>query len=337
MKLKRKIIISILVIILAIMAIIFVYVLFFKSTNVFQSIKNKMAQNSNVAINTSYINNNYTSENKEDLKKENIQTSETINKDLTDTEETYKEIKIYDIEDGYLTVPYNYKASKHSYNWDKLNMNQKYYKYEDDNYTSKFGIDVSEFQGDIDWKRVKNAGVEFAFIRLGYRGYAGKGSLVLDSKFTKNINEAINNKINVGIYFFSQAINKPEAIQEAHYILDNIKGKNITYPICFDLEKIKFDTARTDNLSKEEITNISMAFCKEIEAAGYSCMIYGNAKTFTTRIHLEELENCKKWYADYQSSPLYPYEFDFWQYSEKGKVDGINTNVDLNLQFIFKK
>ncbi len=265
-------------------------------------------------------------------------TQESENVETNVKQEVPKDLKIYDIEEGYLTVPYNTKAIKHTYNWNNLSAGSNgYYTYNDNLYETEFGIDVSEFQGDINWKKVKEAGVKFAFIRLGYRGYAGSGKLVLDSKFAQNVNQASKNEIKIGIYFFSQAITVAEAKEEANYVLNNIKGKDITYPVCFDLEKIKFDTARTDNLTSEQITKMFLAFCEEIEKAGYTPLVYGNAKTFTTRMQLEELNNYKKWYADYQSTPLYPYDFTFWQYSEKGMVNGINGNVDLNLQFVLKK
>lgn len=267
---------------------------------------------------------------------ENIKQNLVTNTTQENLKDTIAEIKIYDIEEGYLTVPYNNKVKKHKYNWNNLSKKNSYYKYNDEIYESKFGIDVSEFQGNINWKKVKESGVEFAFVRLGYRGYGNAGNIVKDRKFAQNVEQANQNNIKIGIYFFSQAINTKEAIEEAKYVINNIKDKNITYPICFDLEKIKFDTARTDNLTSEEITQITIAFCDEIKKAGYRPLIYGNSKTFTTRMQLEMLDDYEKWYADYLATPLYPYDFSFWQYSEKGKVNGIDTNVDLNLQFILK-
>lgn len=252
-------------------------------------------------------------------------------------EETITELQIYDIEEGYLKVPYNNSAQKHQYNWEHLSTNKNgYYTYSDDIYESKIGIDVSKFQGDINWKKVKNSGIEFAIIRLGFRGYGDKGNIVLDTKFKENAIGAKKENINIGIYFFSQAITEAEAIEEAKYVLENIKDMNVTYPICFDLEKIKYDTARTDNLSSSQITDIAIAFCEEIKKAGYTPIIYGNSKTFTTRMQLERLNDYQKWYADYLEIPLYPYDFSFWQYTETGKVNGIDGNVDINIQFIKK-
>lgn len=253
-------------------------------------------------------------------------------------EKKITEITIYDIEEGYMNVAYNENAEKHSYNWDKyLNTNNTYYNYNDENYTTKVGIDVSEFQGDIDWKKVKNSGVEFVILKLGYRGYGESGKLVIDSNFEKYYEQAINQGIDVGVYFFSQAINIDEVREEADLVLKNIEGKTITYPVVFDLEKIKYDTARTDNLTMDEITEMMLEFCKIIKENGYTPSIYGNAKTFTTKTKLELFNEYNKWYADYQAHPLYPYEFDMWQYTETGSVDGIEGNADIDICFIKKR
>ena len=247
------------------------------------------------------------------------------------------EITIYDIEDGFINVSYNEKAERNEYNFDKyLNNTNNYYSYEDEKYKSKLGVDVSLYQGDIEWQKVKNAGIEFAILRLGFRGYGQDGKIVLDSKFEENYNNAINEGIEVGVYFFSQATNVEEAKEEAEFVLKNIKEKEIKYPVIFDLEKIKYDVARTDNLSIEEATDITLEFCKKIKEDGYEPCIYGNAKAFATKLKLEEFNGYKKWYADYQEIPIYPYEFNIWQYTESGKIDGIEGNVDLNICFLEK-
>lgn len=256
----------------------------------------------------------------------------------TEINEIADEINIYDIEDGYLMVKYNAAATIHEYNWDKyLNNNSMYYNYEDDNYKSTLGIDVSEYQGNIDWKKVRDSGVEFAILRLGYRGYGQAGRLVLDKGFEEYYKNATDNGIEIGVYFFSQAINIDEAMEEAEFLLNNIGNKRITYPVVFDLEKIKNDTARTDKLTGEEITNIALTFCKKIESSGYTACVYGNSKTFTTKMKLELFNGYKKWYADYLKEPLYPYEFSIWQYTETGKIDGIDGNVDMDICFIKKE
>ena len=245
-------------------------------------------------------------------------------------------ITIYDIEDGYLTVSYNPKVRTHDYNWECLNYNNGLYNYEDKNYKTKLGIDVSEYQGDIDWKEVKQSGIEFAFIRLGFRGYGDAGRIVLDSKFEQNYNNAKNEGIEIGVYFFSQSISMKEIEEEANFILEHLKDKEISYPVVFDLEKIKNNNARTDNLTIDDITNLTLEFCRIIKENNYVPSIYGNAKTFTTRMKLEELNDYNKWYADYQEKPLFPYEFNIWQYTESGKVNGISTLVDINIDFVRK-
>lgn len=247
-----------------------------------------------------------------------------------------EELTIYDIEEGYLIVKSNPRADKHKYNWDNLDNSTMLYKYEDENYTSKLGVDVSEYQGDIDWGRLKEAGVEFAILRLGYRGYGQAGRIVLDEKFEENYTGAIENGIEVGVYFFSQAINIEEVREEADIVLERLEGKQITYPVAFDLERIKHDDARTDNLTNEEISNMALEFCKIIECNGYTPCVYGNSKTFTTKMALEQFNNYNKWYADYLEKPLYPYEFSIWQYTEKGRIDGIEGNTDLNICFVKK-
>ena len=276
-----------------------------------------------------------TATNTSTLQEEVVVVEATASPTITPTPEP-EELTIYDIEEGYLTVKSNQKADKHEYNWDKLDNATPYYKYEDENYTSKLGVDVSEYQGDIDWERLKEAGVEFAILRLGYRGYGQAGRIVLDEKFEENYTGATENGIEVGVYFFSQAINIDEVREEADIVLERLGGKQITYPVAFDLERIKHDDARTDNLTNEEISNMALEFCKIIESNGYTPCVYGNSKTFTTKMALEQFNSYNKWYADYLEKPLYPYEFSIWQYTEKGRIDGIEGNTDLNICFVKK-
>lgn len=252
-------------------------------------------------------------------------------------QEEQKEITIYDIEDGYMKVPYNAEATKNEYNWEEYLQNQDgHYKYEDEKYKSKLGIDVSSHQKNIDWKKVKEDGVEFAILRIGYRGYGESGKIVIDSSFEQNYKKAREQGIEIGVYFFSQAISIDEVKEEADFVMKNLQGKEIAYPVVYDLERIKNDTARTDNLTEDEITNMMLEFCKIIEQNGYTPCIYGNAKTFTTKTKLEQFNSYQKWYADYQEKPIYPYEFNIWQYTETGKINGITGNVDIDIQFIKK-
>ncbi len=276
---------------------------------------------------------------KKNNRSNNVASYNTENVVVEEKEESApKEITIYDIEEGYLTVPYNNQANKHTYNWEQyLNTSEGLYKYEDENYESKIGVDVSSHQKNINWKKVKEAGVDFAILRIGYRGYGESGKIVLDPYFEENYRKAKKEGIEIGVYFFSQAITMEEVKEEAEFVLNHIDEKEITYPVVFDLEKIKNDTARTDNLTVDEITNMALEFCKNIEEKGYTASIYGNAKTFTQRMKLEQFNNYNKWYADYQEKPLYPYEFDIWQYTEEGTINGVSGNVDIDIQFVKKQ
>ena len=209
--------------------------------------------------------------------------------------------------------------------------------YDSDEYTCKIGIDVSRYQENIDWAAVKGAGVQFAMLRLGYRGY-GSGALVMDPYFQQNIQGAQANGIEVGVYFFSQAITPEEGAEEARFCLNALKGYHITYPIVFDWES--YDSSlepRTDGLDDKILTQCAVAFCEEVEAAGYQSMVYSNLTYFYLHFDLNQLVDYPLWLAQYNSRPSFYYHFDIWQYSGTGKVPGIDGNVDLNIHFIPKK
>ena len=204
--------------------------------------------------------------------------------------------------------------------------------YADNGITTHKGIDVSRYQGTIDWDKVKNSGVEFAFIRLGYRSY-GTGVIKDDDAFAANASGALKTGMHVGVYFFSQAINTQEAIEEADYVLEAIKPYNIDYPIVIDVEEIPDDTYRQENMTREELTATVVAFCERIKAAGRTPIVYGNIKGLANNLDLTQLTAYEKWFADYNPTPYYPYEMSIWQYSDSGKIDGIEGNVDLNISF----
>lgn len=194
------------------------------------------------------------------------------------------------------------------------------------------GIDVSKHQGEIDWKQVAADGVEFAFIRVGNRGY-GSGKLVEDETFEKNVKEALSAGIKVGVYFYTQAINEEELLEEANFVLEKIAPYKIECPIVFDVEKVIDDAGRMNALSVEERTNLTLLFCQTIENAGYKPMIYYNMEMSTLMLDLETLENYDKWLAYYNSDFYYPYDYKVWQYSHKGSVAGIQGDVDMNISF----
>ncbi|MCR5101026.1 MAG: glycoside hydrolase family 25 protein [Butyrivibrio sp.] len=196
--------------------------------------------------------------------------------------------------------------------------------------SGELGIDVSKFQGEIDWEKVAAAGVKYAFIRVGLRG-STEGALLEDDNFVTNIEGAIENGIDVGVYFYTQAITVEEAKEEAQFVLDLIEPYNITYPIVLDVESTESSESRTSGLSQETYTECAKAFCEMVSTAGYTPMIYGNVKSFTLLLDMTQLTDYEVWIAYYGTEQYYPYAFDIWQYSSEGVIDGIDGDVDLNI------
>lgn len=194
------------------------------------------------------------------------------------------------------------------------------------------GIDVSRYQGEIDWEKVAEDDVTYAFIRVGIRGYT-EGEILPDEQFENNIKGADRNDIATGVYFFSQATSVEEAEEEAQFVLDAIEPYNITYPVVLDIEEILSSNARTAQLSAKERTDYCIAFCDMIEQAGYTPMIYGNLKTFMLMLEMDRIEKYPKWFACYDEQIYFPYEYAIWQYTDKGEVSGINGKVDMNISF----
>ena len=204
---------------------------------------------------------------------------------------------------------------------------------QDGQVVSHKGIDVSKHQGNIDWTKVAADGVEFAFIRVGLRGYGTEGKLVEDEYFEQNVKGALQAGIKVGVYFYSQAITDEELLEEANLVLEKVKPYNIELPIVFDVEKVSGGKGRANELSVEERTRLTALFCQTIQDAGYKPMIYHNMEMGTLMLDLGQLEQYDKWFAYYNDDLYYPYAYKVWQYSEKGAVDGINEEVDLNIWF----
>lgn len=197
---------------------------------------------------------------------------------------------------------------------------------------SHVGIDVSKWNGEIDWDKVRSAGVEFAIIRAGYRGSV-TGSLVEDPRFAANIKGAVASGIPVGVYFFTQAVNEVEAVEEASAVLNLVKEYNLDYPIFIDTEGAG-GNGRADGLDVETRTLVCEAFCRTIANAGYSAGVYGSRNWYNNRLYADRLDNdyCI-WLAEYRSVPLYQGYYQIWQYTSQGKVDGISGNVDMNVSY----
>ena len=195
------------------------------------------------------------------------------------------------------------------------------------------GIDVSEHQYDIDWRKVAADGVDFAMIRVGYRGSTA-GGIYEDEYFATNIRGALNAGLKVGVYFFSQAIDAREAAEEAAFVLEKIRPFEIAMPVVFDWEIVGGSDARTYTVSRQTLCEATRAFCGAVKDAGYDPMLYFTRYLGYRKYILRNLSEYGFWYAEYEDRPRIAFDFDMWQYSETGKVDGIEGDVDLNLYFV---
>ena len=192
------------------------------------------------------------------------------------------------------------------------------------------GIDVSKWNGTIDWNAVKNSGVSYVIIRCGYRG-SSQGTLIEDPKFKSNIRGATAAGLKVGVYFFTQAVDEVEAVEEASMVLELIQGYRISYPVFLDVES---RGGRADSIDKATRTAVCKAFCQTIQNAGYTAGIYANKTWLDKKINTSELSSYKIWLAQYAASPTYTGRYDLWQYTSTGRVSGISGNVDLNLSYL---
>lgn len=192
------------------------------------------------------------------------------------------------------------------------------------------GVDVSKYQGNIDWNQVKASGIEFAIIRVGYRGY-GTGVLVEDSTFRQNIKGATAAGLKVGLYFYSQAINETEAVEEASMVISLCQGYNISYPIYFDTEKVAGDTGRADNISRAQRTANAVAFCETIRNSGYKAGVYSYSSWFYNQLNMASLSPYSIWIAQYRDELSFDYNYDIWQYTSTGSVPGIPKPTDMNV------
>ena len=196
---------------------------------------------------------------------------------------------------------------------------------------SVLGIDVSEFQGEIDWDQVKQAGVEFVMIRVGFRGY-GTGAIVADSCAQEYYAGARAAGLKVGAYFFSQAITPQEAAEEAYHLLRAVRNWELEMPLVFDWEYIG-DYARTADMDARLLTDCTRAFCRVIRRAGYTPMVYFNLSQARDLLYLEELTDFDWWLARYADTMDFDYRATMWQYTSAGSVPGISGDVDVNLWF----
>lgn len=205
--------------------------------------------------------------------------------------------------------------------------------YENGNKISYTGVTVSQESGTVNFSQLKNAGIDFVMLRVGGRGYS-TGEVTLDENFITNMTNAKAAGLKVGVTFFSQAITSDEAIEEADLVLANLLENPPDYPVVFDMEQISNDTARTDNLSKMQLTEITRVFCDRIAEAGYTPMIYGNKYWLLRKLDLTKLIKYEIWLDQSEDVPDYPYKFSIWQYKNNEKISGISGDAKLSVSFV---
>lgn len=240
--------------------------------------------------------------------------------------------KAYLFDNKYSGLEASKEIPLNDFNLEKLkNDKNGYMCYEDDRYKSRLIIDVSSHNGDINWEKVKEAGIKGAMIRVGYRGY-GDATIVEDDCFQKNIAGAKDAGLKVGVYFFSQATTPEEAIEEAEYVTKKIWGRGVTLPVAFDMEPF-MGNERFINHDIKSKTEMADAFLKVISKFGYEPILYGNPTWLSNDVDISKLTEYPVWLAHYTFSTEWPYAFRMWQFTSQGRVSGINGDVDLNLIF----
>ena len=198
--------------------------------------------------------------------------------------------------------------------------------------TYERGIDVSAYQGKINWKKVAQSGVTFAIIRVAGRGYGESGNLYDDKRAQENYQGAHAAGLKIGAYFFSQATTPEEAVEEAEYLLEKTKDWELSMPLVYDWEYIS-EEARTANVDQQTLTDCMIAFCQRIQQAGKEPMIYFNPNHAKRMFHIEQVTDYDFWLAMYTDWMTYPYKFHMWQYTNQGTVPGVSGKVDINLLF----
>lgn len=236
--------------------------------------------------------------------------------------------------DGWHTIDgkrYYYSGGSYITGWNNIGGIQYYF---NDNgvLSSKTVIDVSVWNGDIDWQAVKASGIDYAIIRVGYRGW-GTGVLVLDSRFDENMREATAAGIQVGAYIVTQAVNTQEAVEEASFIIEKCRSYNVTLPIIIDVEAAggAGGEGRGDLISVSDRTAVINAFAQTVSGAGYTPMVYANKNWLNNYIYANDIVSyCRVWVAQYYSECTYDKRFNMWQYTSSGSISGISGSVDMS-------
>ncbi len=205
--------------------------------------------------------------------------------------------------------------------------------YEDSEKVSRVGVHICADDGDVDFEKLKKAGVEFAMIEIGSRGY-GSGNLMADEMFYENVRKATEAGMDIGVTFYSQAVTNEEAMEEAVRVVEGLQGFSVVYPVVFDMEYVKNDTARVQGLSRDEKTEIALTFLNAIQQVGYKAMLYGDKEWLIRRVDLSKLIGFDVWLSQEQDTPDYPYKFTMWEYTKDAKLDGMEEPARLSICFI---
>lgn len=276
----------------------------------------------------------YPTEDESDDTEEEVEEKEEEKEDENDPAKDGKHTKLTFSDGSEEWVLINQQLPKNTYDYTKLVSQSGVMKYYvDGTKTSYFGLDISKNQGYLDYNKLVKSGVDFVMLRVGARGYS-TGQLVLDEYYLDNIKGATDASLHVGLYFSSQATTKEEAVEEANMVITQIGTYKIDYPIVFEMETIVNDGSRTASLTKEERTDIAIAFLDTIKAAGYIPMIHGDKEWLLTKVDLSKLSSYDIWLSQEGDLPDYPYQFSMWQYNKNGNIDGISGNVSFNISFI---
>lgn len=195
------------------------------------------------------------------------------------------------------------------------------------------GVDISSKQDSVDFKKLKKAGCDFVMIKVGGRGYSS-GEVVLDEKFKDYMKSAKSAGLDIGVYFFSQAITEDEIEEEAETLMEAIKDYTVKYPVVFQMQGVEGDMARIDSLDTDSRTELTKLFLSIIKDAGYKPMLYGNKEWLVTKVDLEALKEYDVWLSQEEDTPDYPYEFAMWQYDKSGTISGISKETGLNVCFV---
>ena len=268
-----------------------------------------------------------------DSQKEESEQQEVVQEDPS-TDGKHTLIKKSDgTEEWVLISPY---LTKNTYDFTNMSETANLRKYTDNGKKISYvGVDISKHNGTVNFRSMKAAGIDYVMIRLGARGYS-TGQLSLDDNFVENIEDAIDAGLDIGVYFYSQAVTLEEATQEANFVVQNLAPykEHINYPVAFDMESVPNDKARIDGLSREDKTSISAAFLSGMQAAGYIPMLYGNKEWLIKNIDLAQLQNYDVWLSESEDIPDYPYQYTMWQYTTTGVLNGVTGDANLNICFV---